>query len=82
MLRQCNRYLGKRRWITQNARASEHINECQVPVVSLADLKNDEKDLSGEIEQAFGSEGMGILAVSNVPDLESMRKKLLPLAFK
>eukprot|EP01041_Mallomonas_annulata_P009710 gene9710-20189_t len=34
-------------------------------------------DLTDEIERAFGCDGLGILTVSNVPDLEKFRKQLL-----
>ncbi|GMF28922.1 unnamed protein product [Phytophthora lilii] len=51
-----------------------------VPVVSYEDLVA-KKDLSSVIEEAFGYEGMGILVVSGVPELNSKRGDLLPLAF-
>ena len=38
------------------------------------------KDLSKQIEQAFGEHGLGILAVANVPDVLEKRLRLLPLA--
>ncbi|RLN61052.1 hypothetical protein BBJ29_004325 [Phytophthora kernoviae] len=52
-----------------------------VPVVSYEDLVS-KKDLSVVIEEAFGYEGMGILVVSGVPELNAKRSDLLPLAFK
>lgn len=36
--------------------------------------------LSGRIQRAYGPDGLGILAVSNVPGYEERRKALLPLA--
>ncbi len=36
--------------------------------------------LIGRIQRAYGPNGLGILAVSNVPDYEERRKALLPLA--
>jgi isopenicillin N synthase-like dioxygenase len=45
------------------------------------DLVN-EKDLSKEIETAFGMDGIGVLVVKNVPDFIESRGKLLPLARK
>ncbi|CAH0474117.1 unnamed protein product [Peronospora belbahrii] len=38
-------------------------------------------DLSDSIEKAFGHEGLGIIAVSGVPELHTKRNKLLPLSF-
>lgn len=52
-----------------------------VPVVSYSDLVN-KADLSAAVEEAFGYEGMGILCVSGVPELDPKRNALLPLAFK
>ncbi|DBA03215.1 TPA: hypothetical protein N0F65_003935 [Lagenidium giganteum] len=57
------------------------VNSADVPVVSHQDLV-DGVDLSKQIEKAFGYDGMGILAVSNVPGLDAKREALLPLAFK
>lgn len=37
-------------------------------------------DLSPQIEEAFGWEGLGILTVKNIPNLVELRSKLLPLA--
>jgi isopenicillin N synthase-like dioxygenase len=37
-------------------------------------------DLTAQIEAAFGIDGLGILTVSGVPDLERLRAALLPLA--
>ncbi|CAI5734690.1 unnamed protein product [Peronospora farinosa] len=51
-----------------------------VPVVSYDSLVG-RMDLSDVIEEAFGYEGIGILAVSDVPELSKKRKNLLPLAF-
>lgn len=42
----------------------------------------DHKDLSAEIERAFGYEGIGLLAVKNVPNFAQARKRLLPLGSK
>jgi isopenicillin N synthase-like dioxygenase len=41
-----------------------------------------EKDLSPLIEEAFGPDGLGILTVSNIPQLKQLRDQLLPLAHK
>lgn len=40
------------------------------------------EDLSNEIEEAFGYNGLGVLTVSNVPNLTEARNQLLPLAYK
>jgi isopenicillin N synthase-like dioxygenase len=50
-----------------------------VVVLKYEDLISN-KDLSASIEKAFGENGLGILAVSGVPDVESKRSRLLPLA--
>lgn len=36
--------------------------------------------LMGRIQRAYGPDGLGILAVSNVPEYEERRRALLPLA--
>ncbi|CEG42536.1 hypothetical protein L915_17717 [Plasmopara halstedii] len=54
---------------------------CNVPVVSYEDLVA-KTDLSATIEEAFGFNGLGILAISGVPELNVKRSCLLPLAFK
>lgn len=43
------------------------------------DLVNN-TDVSAEIEQAYGPDGLGILTVSGVPDYERRRLRLLPQA--
>ena len=48
-------------------------------VAAYADNKSNINDL---IERAFSSSGLGIIAVTDVPDLPEMRLKLLPLAHK
>ena len=40
------------------------------------------KDLSKEIETAYGPDGLGILAVRGVPGYQEARKEMLPLAQK
>ncbi|TYZ58791.1 hypothetical protein PybrP1_001567 [[Pythium] brassicae (nom. inval.)] len=57
------------------------VESCDVPVVSYEDLVA-RADLSAAIEEAFGYDGMGILAVSGVPGLNPKRETLLPLAFQ
>jgi isopenicillin N synthase-like dioxygenase len=56
-------------------------DQYEVVVVEYADLLAD-KDLSTEIERAFGYDGVGVLAVRGVPELERRRQELLPLAHR
>lgn len=63
------------------ASPSAAVESCDVPVVSYEDLVA-RSDLSAAIEEAFGYDGMGILAVSGVPGLNPKRETLLPLAFQ
>ncbi|EQC37253.1 hypothetical protein SDRG_05477 [Saprolegnia diclina VS20] len=53
----------------------------QVPIVDFATL-TDSNELGSLIEAAYGPKGLGIMAVANVPGLEELRTKLLPLAFR
>jgi hypothetical protein len=66
--------------IKQRAGGAE-TDQYEVVVVEHADLMA-EKDLSATIETAFGYDGVGVLAVRGVPDLERRRKDLLPLAHR
>ncbi|KAG5189256.1 hypothetical protein JKP88DRAFT_193064 [Tribonema minus] len=50
-----------------------------VVCVKYTDLQSG-ADLCSAIEQAYGNEGLGILAVTGVPNLQVLRAKLLPLA--
>ena len=52
-----------------------------VVCVSYEDLLH-ERDLTWAIDRAFGRDGLGIIAVANVPELDKMRHTLLPLAHK
>jgi hypothetical protein len=52
-----------------------------VVCVSYASLMQD-TDLGSQIERAFGTEGIGIIAISEVPQLAEMRQQLLPLSRK
>ena len=40
------------------------------------------KDLSREIEKAYGYDGIGLLTVKNVPTLVDKRNNLLPLGYR
>ncbi|RHY27441.1 hypothetical protein DYB32_006771 [Aphanomyces invadans] len=53
-------------------------NVCVVDYATLAEGA----DCGAVIEAAFGPDGLGILAVSNVPDVENRRSRCLPLAYK
>ncbi|MCL7031919.1 hypothetical protein MKW94_006809 [Papaver nudicaule] len=48
--------------------------------ISYAELIDKAADLSMQIEQGFGPNGLGILSISNVPEFSSMRQNLLRLA--
>ena len=48
--------------------------------VSLEDLQLGGADTLALLEQAFGSNGLGILLVSGVPSLAEHRQQLLPLS--
>ena len=50
-----------------------------VVVLQYSDLLA-EKDLTSEIEKAYGPEGLGILAVEGAPEVARQRQALLPLA--
>ena len=43
---------------------------------------SDNKSINNLIERAFSSSGLGIIAITDVPNLPEMRLKLLPLAHK
>lgn len=46
-------------------------------IVSYQELLNNKQNLNSIIQNAFGENGLGILAVSGVPNLEKKRIKLL-----
>ena len=50
-------------------------------VLSYEKLLNGD-DLTGEIERAFGVDGLGILTVEGIPELVDARSNLLPLAYR
>lgn len=53
----------------------------EVLSIDYQDLCNG-KDLSIEIGNAFGSDGLGLLTIFNIPNYVEFRKRLLPLAYK
>lgn len=53
--------------------------ETKLVVIEYNDLTNPDTDLKSKIEAAFGVDGLGILAVRGVPNVETQRAALLPL---
>jgi hypothetical protein len=62
--------------------AVEYAEASPVVVIDYADLVADSQQLGASIAAAYGFDGLGILAVKNVPRLTELRKDLLPLAFR
>lgn len=50
--------------------------------ISFSQLQDPQADISQVISDAYGPDGLGILAVSDVPGFPAARAKLLPLASK
>uniref|UniRef100_A0A2N9H1P2 Non-haem dioxygenase N-terminal domain-containing protein n=1 Tax=Fagus sylvatica TaxID=28930 RepID=A0A2N9H1P2_FAGSY len=48
--------------------------------ISYSELKEKSSDLSLKIEEGFGSNGLGILSISDVPGFPSLRRNLLRLS--
>jgi len=63
---------------TESKELSTEVCHTKVVTLSYEDLKTG-VDLTQQIEEAFGSEGLGLLAVVGVPDLSTMRPRLLKL---
>lgn len=61
---------------------SQEIVSAKVVELDYNDLINDKIDLSKEIEEAYGFNGIGALTVKNVPNYVEARRKLLPLSNK
>jgi isopenicillin N synthase-like dioxygenase len=59
----------------------EYLPNSKVIVLDYNELIKD-VDYSSSIEEAFGFNGLGILAVKNVPNLSKLREDILPLAHK
>lgn len=64
---------------TTMSASSEGIVKAEVVILDYHDLV-ERKDLSHEIEKAFGKDGIGLLTVKNVPEMSRLRENLLPLA--
>lgn len=60
----------------------KHVAGSPVVLVEYADLANPEADLSASIREAYGYEGLGLLAVRGVPGVADKREALLPLAYR
>lgn len=60
--------------------ANEKPGNQSVVQITYEELKGGSPILLAKIEEAFGPEGLGIVAVSGVPGYEGKRQKLLPLA--
>eukprot|EP01125_Pyxidicula_operculata_P005335 TRINITY_DN1915_c0_g1_i3.p1 TRINITY_DN1915_c0_g1~~TRINITY_DN1915_c0_g1_i3.p1 ORF type:complete len:127 (-),score=17.97 TRINITY_DN1915_c0_g1_i3:124-504(-) len=50
--------------------------------INYKDLSDDSKDLSKEIEEAFGFSGLGLIVIQDVPKFPELRQRLLPLSSK
>ncbi|KAG2386391.1 hypothetical protein C9374_002837 [Naegleria lovaniensis] len=61
--------------------SSETIEIAKVVNLDYNDLVND-VDLTDKIAEAYGPEGLGLLTVSNVPNVLEYRQAILPLAYK
>ncbi|XP_073271911.1 uncharacterized protein [Primulina huaijiensis] len=63
-------------------RILSQISPQSVPTVTIpyTELKDQSADLSGKIEQGFGSNGMGIPSILEVPGYTSLRRNLVQLA--
>jgi isopenicillin N synthase-like dioxygenase len=51
-------------------------------VIDYADILDPIADVSRAILEAFGADGLGVLAIKNIPDWEVLTKKTLPVAHK
>jgi hypothetical protein len=54
----------------------------QVVRILYEDLRDSACDLSSQLQEAFGPDGLGLLLVQGVPDLASKRHEALSLAPK
>jgi len=57
-------------------------SDVKVVLLDYKDLADETVDLGASIKEAFGFNGLGILAVRGVPGIEVTREDLLPLAHK
>jgi len=54
----------------------------KIVLLEYKDLINENVDLNDSIKEAYGYDGLGILVVRGVPNLDEKRRKLLPLSHK
>ena len=66
--------------LNPNPKESSIASTTRVTNIKYADLVAG-KDLSGEIERAFGYGGLGIVAVTGVPGMAEKRETLLAMGF-
>lgn len=60
----------------------KHVAGSRVVVVEYTDLVREGADLSASIGEAYGYDGLGLLAVRGVPGVAERRARLLPLAHR
>ena len=65
----------------KGARVEEAAAQPSIVILNFGDLVNGE-NLSDQISTAFGSDGLGILLVRDIPGYVEARRSLLPLAQK
>eukprot|EP01090_Pellita_catalonica_P020611 TRINITY_DN7450_c0_g1_i1.p1 TRINITY_DN7450_c0_g1~~TRINITY_DN7450_c0_g1_i1.p1 ORF type:complete len:396 (+),score=66.68 TRINITY_DN7450_c0_g1_i1:110-1189(+) len=51
-----------------------------VVTIAYEDLKDPTKDLSAQIQEGYGPNGLGAITISGIPNFVEARKKLLPMA--
>ena len=70
----------------KRARTSSYGEAVRIKSIDYKDLSdnssNSSKKLLETIENAFGKDGLGIIAITNVPKVKEMRERLLPLGRK
>lgn len=59
---------------------SPTVQELDIPVVPYASLRQADPATSSILRQAMGTDGLGIVSVSDIPGFSEMRQRLLPLA--
>lgn len=59
---------------------SSHAQDVDIPVVLYASLRRADSATRSILRSAIGTEGLGIVSVSDIPGFPEMRRRLLPLA--
>jgi len=54
----------------------------RVVILDYNEISKEDADFSDAISEAFGFDGLGILTVKGVPNVENLRQNILPLAHK